>query len=126
MTAGSRVQREDAEKEKDRQRKKADAERVAKLLEFDVEFEWRQQRRTEKDLTELRQRVTRPSKKTDMNDGTTADSETRDAQSPRRERLEEILDGSLRLVFSWGTLQPSNRLLHLEQPQRPHKRQPVT
>ena len=36
VTAGSRA---DAEKEKDRQRKKADAERVAKLLEFDVEFE---------------------------------------------------------------------------------------
>jgi hypothetical protein len=35
-TAGSR---EDAEKEKDRQRKAADAERVATLLEFDVEFE---------------------------------------------------------------------------------------
>ena len=40
---------------------------------------WRQQRRTEKDLTELRQRVARPSKKTDTNDNSANPKPDQDA-----------------------------------------------
>jgi hypothetical protein len=44
---------------------------------------------------------------------------------PRKDDKNSSTKGS-RLDFNWGTLQESTRLLHQKQPQRPHKRQPVT